>query len=77
MVQVDSQHRQDIVPGSTIGTKMLAIGRLDAVLLIVITGVTWSVLMFKRHIAQTRSGILYRFAAVVTSERTSSMLMKS
>ena len=41
MVQVDSQHRQDIVPGSTIGTNMLAIRLLDAVLLNVITVATW------------------------------------
>lgn len=33
--------------------------------------------MFKRRIVLTKSGILYRFAAVATNELTPSMLMKN
>lgn len=71
------EHRQDIHPGSTIGTNMQAIRLIGAVQKIATIGANWLELMCKRHIARTRSGTLCLFAAVATKGRTSSMLTKN
>ena len=63
------QHQQATRHGSTTGTAMQTIKLIVAVLLIVTTGATWLVLMYKRLTALIRSGTSYLFAVAVTKEQ--------
>ena len=59
-------HQQATRLGSTTGTIMPVTRLIVAVLLIVTTGVTWLVHMYRRLTALIRDGTLYHFALVVT-----------
>lgn len=75
--QADFRHLQDTSPGLTTGMIMPVIRHIVAVPPIVTIGETLLVLMYRRHTAQIRNGILYHSAKAVTREQDHLMWTRS